>query len=57
MEELDARPKVKAYLESLRTSRQFYDFLNSIMKRKIVSQDLSVMKKSMQKNGPISEAL
>ena len=57
MEELDARPKVKAYLESLRTSKEFYDYLNTIKERRIVSQDLNVMKKSIQKSGMMSEAL
>ena len=57
MEELNSKPKLKAYLESLRTSKEFYDYLNKIKERRIVSQDLNVMKKSIQKSGMMSEAL
>jgi hypothetical protein len=57
MEELNSKPKLKAYLESLRTSKEFYDYLNTIKERRIVSQDLNVMKKSIQKSGMMSEAL
>ena len=57
MQELNSKPKLKAYLESLRTSKEFYDYLNTIKERRIVSQDLNVMKKSIQKSGMMSEAL
>ena len=57
MQELNSKPKLKAYLESLRTSKEFYDYLNKIKERRIVSQDLNVMKKSIQKSGMMSEAL